>query len=123
MPSLTPGSSSSSVARMAGSSESAAGASPRGTSIDARLGRAAFLVLRLIDLLAPDERPVGPDAFHYQHAATARACRGLPADRPETSHLIGVVESTAHAYHTQDVGLLVPALFAYAHYLEDEMCL
>ena len=93
----------------------------RGTSIDARLGRAAFLVLRLIDLLAPDERPLVPDAFNYQHAATARACRGLPADRPETSHLIGVVQSTADAYHTQDVGLLFPALFAYAHYLEDEL--
>ena len=60
----------------------------RGTSLDARLGRAAFVALRLIDLLGPDERPPSPDAFHYQHAATERACRGLPADRPETSHLI-----------------------------------
>jgi tetratricopeptide (TPR) repeat protein len=93
----------------------------RGTSLDARLGRAAFVALRLIDLLGPDEHPPTPDAFHYQHAATERACRGLPADRPETSHLIGVVQSTADAYHTQDVGLLFPALFAYAHYLEDEM--
>lgn len=93
----------------------------QGTSVDARLGRAAFLVMRLIDLLAPDERPISPDAFHYQHAATERACRGLPAARPEAGHLIGVAESTADAYHTQDVGLLFPALFAYAHYLEDEM--
>ena len=93
----------------------------RGTSLDARLGRAAFVALRLIDLLGPDERPPSPDAFHYQHAATERACRGLPADRPETSHLIGVVQSSADAYHTHDVGLLFPALFAYAHYLEDEM--
>ena len=95
----------------------------RGTSLDARLGRAAFVALRLIDLLAPDEPALPRDAFHYQHAATERACRGLPADRPETSHLIGVVQSTADAYHTGDVGLLFPALFAYAHYLEDEMCL
>jgi len=95
----------------------------RGTSLDARLGRAAFVALRLIDLLGPDEHAPPPDAFHYQHVATERACRGLPADRPETSHLIGVVQSTAHAYHTHDVGLLFPALFAYAHYLEDEMCL
>ncbi len=95
----------------------------RGTSLDARLGRAAFVALRLIDLLAPDEPALPRDAFHYQHAATDRACRGLPADRPETSHLIGVVQSTADAYHTRDVGLLFPALFAYAHYLEDEMCL
>ncbi|HEY6157105.1 MAG TPA: tetratricopeptide repeat protein [Gemmatimonadales bacterium] len=95
----------------------------RGTSLDARLGRAAFVALRLIDLLGPDEHLPTPDAFHYQYAATERACRGLPADRPETSHLIGVVQSTADAYHTSDVGLLFPALFAYAHYLEDEMCL
>jgi tetratricopeptide (TPR) repeat protein len=95
----------------------------RGTSLDARLGRAAFVALRLIDLLGPDEHLPTPDAFHYQYAATERACRGLPADRPETSHLIGVVQSTADAYHTHDVGLLFPALFAYAHYLEDEMCL
>ena len=95
----------------------------RGTSLDARLGRAAFVALRLIDLLRPDEPALPRDAFHYQHAATDRACRGLPADRPETSHLIGVVQSTADAYHTRDVGLLFPALFAYAHYLEDEMCL
>ena len=95
----------------------------RGTSLDARLGRAAFVALRLIDLLAPDEPALPRDAFHYQHAATERACRGLPADRPETSHLIGVVQSSADAYHTGDVGLLFPALFAYAHYLEDEMCL
>ncbi|PYP49407.1 MAG: hypothetical protein DMD45_14625, partial [Gemmatimonadetes bacterium] len=27
----------------------------RGTSLDARLGRAAFVALRLVDLLAPDE--------------------------------------------------------------------
>jgi len=95
----------------------------RGTSLDARLGRAAFVALRLIDLLAPDEPTLPRDAFHYQHAATERACRGLPADRPETSHLIGVVQSSADAYNTGDVGLLFPALFAYAHYLEDEMCL
>ena len=93
----------------------------RGTSLDARLGRAAFVALRLIDLLGPDERPPNPDAFHYQHAATERASRGLPADRPETGHLIGVVQSTADAYHAHDVGVLFPALFAYAHYLEDEM--
>src|SRR5438876_7696423 len=95
----------------------------RGTPLDARLGRAAFVALRLIDLLAPDGPALPRDAFHYQHAATDRACRGLPADRPETSHLIGVVQSTADAYHTRDVGLLFHALFAYAHYLEDEMCL
>ena len=93
----------------------------RARSLDARLGRAAFVALRLVDLLDPDEPTPTADAFHYQHLATERACRGLPADRPETGHLIGVVQNTADAFQARDVGLLFPALFAYAHYLEDEM--
>src|SRR5437588_676685 len=93
----------------------------RGNSLDAKLGRAAFVALRLVDLLGPDEHVPSPDAFHYQHAATERACRGIPADRPETGHLIGVVQSADDAFRAHDVGLLFPALFAYAHYLEDGM--
>src|SRR5256885_6889255 len=93
----------------------------RARSLDARLGRAAFVALRLVDLLDPDEPTPTADAFHYQHLATERACRGLPADRPQTRHLIGVGQNTAHAFPAREVGPLFPALFAYAHYLEDEM--
>src|SRR5438270_675216 len=85
------------------------------------MGPAACVALRLVDLLGPDEHVPSPDAFHYQHAATERACRGIPADRPETGHLIGVVQSADDAFRAHDVGLLFPALFAYAHYLEDGM--
>src|SRR2546421_4476451 len=93
----------------------------RARSLDARLGRAAFVALRLVDLLDPDQPTPTADAFHYQHLATERACRGLPAHRPDTRHLIRVVQNTADAFQAREVGLLFPALFAYAHYLEDEM--
>src|SRR2546421_2855018 len=93
----------------------------RARSLDARLGRAAFVALRLVDLLDPDEPTPTADAFHYQHLATERACRGLPAHRPQTRHLIRVVQNTADAFQAREVGLLFPALFAFAHNLEADM--
>ena len=94
-------------------------AATRERSADARLGRAAFVALRLVDLLA--EQPVLAAAFHYQHGATERACQGLPPDCTETGHLKGVVASAADAFQARDTRLLFPALFAYAHFLEDEL--
>src|SRR6059036_157157 len=84
-------------------------------------GQAAFIVLRLVDLLGPEHATLHPDAFHYQYVATARCCRDLPPGATETSHLLGLVLSTADAFRQQSTGLVLPALFAYAHYLEDEM--
>src|SRR5213596_3305128 len=89
---------------------------PTATSVDGRLGNGAFLALRLVDLLGPVGEPAHPEAFRYQHAATERMCRELPADRTETAHLAGLVRSAAEAFRTSDVGLVVPALLAYAHY-------
>src|SRR5439155_15087107 len=83
-------------------------------------GQAAFIVLRLVDLLGPEHATLHPDAFHYQYVATARCCRELPPGATETSHLLGLVRSTADAFRQQNTGLVLPALFAYAHYLEDE---
>src|SRR5437016_4223173 len=90
-------------------------------SADARLGNGAFLALRLVDLLGPGRGPAHADVFRYQHAATERVCRELPADRPETSHLTGLVRAVADAFQEQDARIAVPALLAYAHYLEDEL--
>jgi tetratricopeptide (TPR) repeat protein len=90
-------------------------------SSEARLGRAAFVALRLVDLLAHDREALHPDAFHYQYVATQRACRDLPADRTETTHLVGLVRSAADAFQGESNNLALPALFAYAHFLEDEM--
>ena len=97
------------------------GASSPG-SVDARLGQGAFLVLRLVDLLQY-RAPVYGDAFRYQHAATERFCGDLPADSTETAHLVGLVRSAADAFHDQDVRLILPALLAYAHHLEDALLL
>src|SRR3989449_8978613 len=46
-------------------------------AIEVRLGQAAFLTLRLVDLLSRDHEPPHPDAFMYQHLATERFCRDL----------------------------------------------
>jgi tetratricopeptide (TPR) repeat protein len=86
----------------------------------ARLGQGAFLALRLVDLLRPDTAPVAPDVFRYQHAATERYCQELDAGAPEAAHLVGLVHSALDAHRSGRVALVGPALFAYAHFLEDE---
>src|SRR5436190_1013053 len=99
--------------RLAGASEPSA--------LEPRLGRAAFVALRLVDLLGPEHATLHPDAFHYQYVATVRCCRDLPPGSTETSHLLGLVRGTADAFEQRSAGLVLPALFAYAHFLEDEM--
>jgi len=86
-----------------------------------RLGQGAFLVLRLLDLLAEDhEPPVTADAFRYQWAATERYCRELGLGIPEAAHLQGLVRTARDAKVNADVRLLAPGLMAYAHALEDD---
>jgi len=97
-----------------------AGESPS-SALEPRLGRAAFVALRLVDLLGAEYTTLHPDAFHYQYVATARCCRDLPLGATERSHLVGLVQGTHDAFKQGSVGLVLPALFAYAHYLEDEM--
>src|SRR6266699_2715848 len=70
-----------------------AGESPS-SALEPRLGRAAFVALRLVDLLGPEYPTLHPDAFHYQYVATARCCRDLPPGATETSHLVGDVHDT-----------------------------
>ena len=88
-------------------------------SLETQLCQGAFLTLRLVDLLAPGRQPVHPDAFRYQHAATQRYCDALPADCAESAHLQGLVATAADAQRARDARLVIPALFAYAHHLED----
>src|SRR3989449_115158 len=87
-----------------------AGESPS-SALEPRLGRAAFVALRLVDLLGPEYTTLHPDAFHYQHVATARCCRDLPPGATETSHLVGLVQGTHDAFEQGSVGLVLPALF------------
>ena len=98
-------------------------AASEGSASPARLGHGAFLTLRLVDLLDPGLNAVRPDAFAYQLAALDRANRQLPGDSTETAHLIGLMHATSDAFRARDAQLVVPALLAYAHYLEDELLL
>ena len=91
------------------------------TSLEARLGQGAFLALRLVDLLAPDRTPVSEDAFHYQWIATDRFCRELSAAATEGAHVHGIAESVSDARRLDNVQMVVPALFAYALFLEDSL--
>lgn len=90
------------------------------TDPEVRLGQGAFLVLRLVDLLAPDREPVAADAFRYQWAATERYCTELEVEGPEGVHLSGLVQAIHEAHRLQDFTLLAPAFLAYALFLEEE---
>jgi len=90
------------------------------TSPDVRLGQGAFLVLRFVDLLAPDREPPTPDVFRYQWAATERYCAELSGEGTEASHLSCIVRAAGEAHRTGEFHLIAPALFAYALYLEQE---
>jgi hypothetical protein len=90
-------------------------------TLEARLGQGAFLALRLVDLLAPDRPPVSADAFHYQWLATDRFCRELRAAATEGAHVHGIAASASDAHRLSEIQLIAPALFAYAHFLEDEL--
>lgn len=85
-----------------------------------RLGQGSFLVLRLVDLLAPDREPVAADAFRYQWTATERYCTELEVEGPEGAHLSGLVQAIHEAHRLQDFKLLAPAFLAYALFLEEE---
>jgi tetratricopeptide (TPR) repeat protein len=100
--------------------ERLAGASSASSST-ARLGHGAFLTLRLVDLLEAPWESLPPAAFNYQLTATTLCCRDLPLDSTETAHLQGLLQATADAHRAHEVQLVVPALLAYAHYLEDEL--
>jgi len=85
----------------------------------ARLGQAAFLVLRLVDLLLPSQSGSAPDVFLYQASATERYTRELDVDSVEKAHLLALIKGARDAFATQKPALLAPSLFAYGHFLEE----
>ncbi|HXF94877.1 MAG TPA: hypothetical protein VNI61_02125 [Gemmatimonadales bacterium] len=91
------------------------------TSPEVRLGQGAFLALRLADVLAADREPVAPDVFHYQWTATERYVAELVNEGTEAAHLNSIVQSAREAYRLSDPRLMIPALFAYVYYLENEL--
>lgn len=96
------------------------GASDIDASTESRLGQAAFLVLRLVDLLATDgPAPAQDDLFRYQAAATARYCREEVAPGSEAEHLLGLVHAAAEAQRRRHPGWMAPTMLAYAAALEE----
>jgi len=85
----------------------------------ARLGQAAFLVLRLVDLLVPGQSAGAPDVFLYQASATERYTRELDFDSPEKAHLLAIVKGARDAFTTRQGSMITPGLFAYGHHLEE----
>jgi len=84
------------------------------------LGQAAFIVLRLVDLLATDRgAPSRDQVFRFQAAATTRFCREEVEPGVETEHLVELVRSANAAHQRRDASLAAPALLAYATYLEE----
>src|SRR3989442_14827563 len=88
-------------------------------SSGSKYGQAAFLVLRLVDLLASEPRPgASDDLFGYQTAATGRYCEEQLEPGIDADHLLDVVRSASYAHRRKNPGLLARALLALAEQLE-----
>jgi tetratricopeptide (TPR) repeat protein len=86
-------------------------------------GKAAFLVLRLVDLVSVGYRPsVRNELFGYQAAATGRYCSEHLEPDPSSDLLLDLVRVATYAHRREDPGLLAPAMIALAHGLEDMAC-
>lgn len=86
-------------------------------------GKAAFLVLRLVDLVGDTQRPAARDEMlGYQAAATSRFCAEHLEPGPATDLLLDLVRAATYAHRRQDPGLLAPAMIALAHELEGRAC-
>src|SRR2546428_546581 len=67
-------------------------------SSGSKYGQAAFLVLRLVNLLASEPRPgASDDLFGYQTAATGRYCEEQLEPGIDADHLLDVVRSASYA--------------------------
>ena len=81
-------------------------------SAQSRFGQAAFLVLRLVDLLGGRQTaPNGDDLFGYQAAATARYCQEQLEPGPQTDRLVDLVSTASYARRRDDPGLIAPVMF------------
>lgn len=86
-----------------------------------KFGQAAFLVLRLVDLLGSQEPGGGPhdDLFGYQAAATGRYCSEQLEPGPEADQLQELVRTASYAHRRRDPGLIAPPMLSLAADLED----
>lgn len=89
-------------------------------SVEARLGQATFLVLRLVDLLGPLHRePVSPEAFQYQWAASERFVRELEQQGFEAPYLVGLIEELPEAFRTKEPWRLWTSIYGLSINLQD----
>jgi tetratricopeptide (TPR) repeat protein len=81
-------------------------------SAQSRFGQAAFLVLRLIDLLGGHQTaPNGDELFGYQAAATGRYCHEQLEPGPQTDRLLDLVSAASYAHRRKNTGLIAPVMF------------
>lgn len=86
-------------------------------------GKAAFLVLRLVDLVgAPRPAATRDEMFGYQAAATSRFCAEHLEPGPSTDLLLDLVRAATYAHRRQDSGLVGPAMIALSDGLEAIAC-
>jgi len=85
-----------------------------------KFGQAAFLVLRLVDLLAASHEP-GPqdDLFGYQAAATGRYCNEQLEPGKAAECLQQLVRTASYAHRRREPGFIAPAMLSLATHLED----
>ena len=85
-----------------------------------RFGQAAFLVLRLIDLLgAQQAAPAQDELFGYQAAATGRYCHEQLDSGALGDRLLELVSAASYAHRRRDPGLIAPAMLGLARWLID----
>lgn len=81
-------------------------------SAQSRFGQAAFLVMRLIDLLgARQTTPNGDDLFGYQAAATGRYCHEQLDPGPQTDRLLDLVSAASYGHRRKNPGIIAPVMF------------
>jgi tetratricopeptide (TPR) repeat protein len=85
-----------------------------------RFGQAAFLVLRLIDLLGAEQTTnTHDDLFGYQAAATGRYCQEQLESGASADRLLELVGAASYAHRRHDPGLIAPAMLGLARWLID----
>ncbi len=90
-------------------------------SAQSRFGQAAFLVLRLIDLLgAARTAHGGDDLFGYQAAATGRYCEENLDPGPRTEQLLEIIRAASYAHRRHQPNHVATPLLALARLLQEE---
>ncbi|HET9706670.1 MAG TPA: hypothetical protein VFP39_00050 [Gemmatimonadales bacterium] len=85
-----------------------------------RFGQAAFLVLRLVDLLGAEQASDTRDElFGYQAAATGRYCHEQLEPGASADRLLEIVGAASYAHRRHDPGLIAPAMLGLARWLID----